>query len=68
MHVEPYNVVYPAGGITMHSMVVLLGLIAGKKFLVRSRPRELQIQFLLLEGIFQCREEHCLLSALTIDE
>jgi hypothetical protein len=58
-----------------YSMVDLLVLIAGKKRPVWGRSslrkqslRELRIQVLLLEGIFQCQEEQYLLSALAIDE
>ena len=68
VHVESYNAVQLAGEMTYYSMAELLVLIAEKKPLVWGRLRELQIQFLLLEGIFQCQEEHFLLSALAIDE
>lgn len=64
---ELYDAVQPAGGM-MYSMAELLVPIAGKKPLVWGKSGELQIQFLLLEGIFQCQEEHFLLSALAIDE
>jgi len=68
VRVKSYTVVYPAVGNTMYSMAALLVSIAAKKPLAWGRPKELQIQFLLLEGIFQCREEQSLLSALAIDE
>ena len=65
-YVKSCSAVYPAVEVTMYSIVVLL--VAEKKWLVWDRPRELQVPFLLLEGIFQRREEQFLLSALAIDE
>jgi hypothetical protein len=65
--VELYDVLQPAGEM-MYSMAELLVLIAGKKPLAWGRPGELQIQFSILEGIFQCLKGHFLQSALAIDE
>jgi hypothetical protein len=67
VRVELHDALQLAGG-TMYSTAELLVLIAEKKPLVWDRQGELQIQFLLLEGIFQYQEEHYLLSALSIDE
>ena len=67
VHVELYDASQPAG-VMMCSRAELLVLIAGKKPFVWDRQEELQIHFLLLEGIFQCQEGHYLLSALAIDE
>ena len=64
---ELNDVLQPVGEM-IYSKAELLVPIVGKKPFVWGKPEELQIQVLLLVGIFQCQEERFLLSALAIDE